>query len=380
MGLNETQSGVLNIVFRIADEKQLLLIDIKDLRAMLNWVSNNAKEYTSLYGNISAPSIGAIQRALLALESQGADKFFGEPAFNIFDLIQTEGGKGVLNILAADKLMMAPKLYSTFLLWLLSELYDQLPETGDMPLPKFVFFFDEAHMLFEDTPKALTEKIELIVRLIRSKGVGVYFITQSPADIPEEVLGQLGNRIQHALRAFTPKDQKVVRAAAETFRANPAFDTADAIKELGTGEALVSFLDQKGAPSIVERVKMMFPLSSIGAILPAQREMIIKQSRLYGMYERNFDRESAYEMITQEDLQRAKREEQLRAENEREKEEIARQKAMEKERRELEKAMGRRPAKTKSAFDKAFGSAATSIGRSIGTQIARGILGAIFKR
>ena len=386
MGLNETQSGVLNIVFRIADEKQLLLIDIKDLRAMLNWVYNNAKEYTTLYGNISAPSIGAIQRALLALESQGADKFFGEPAFNIFDLIQTEGGKGVLNILAADKLMMAPKLYSTFLLWLLSELYDQLPETGDMPLPKFVFFFDEAHMLFEDTPKALTEKIELIVRLIRSKGVGVYFITQSPADIPEEVLGQLGNRIQHALRAFTPKDQKVVRAAAETFRSNPAFDTANAIMELGTGEALVSFLDQKGAPSIVERVKMMFPLGSIGAISAAQRDLLVRQSRLYGIYERNFDRESAYERLSEEELLRARREEQARQQAEQEKLEVQRMKELEneraraaKERRTTDRTTTGRRTSSKSAFDKALGSAATSIGRSVGNQLVRGILGALFK-
>ena len=362
MGLNKTQEGVLNIVFRIADEKQLLLIDIKDLRAMLDWASRNAKEYTSIYGNISGTSIGAIQRALLSLESQGADKFFGEPAFNVFDLIQTEGGKGVLNILAADKLMMAPKLYSTFLLWLLSELYDQLPEAGDLPLPKFVFFFDEAHMLFEDATGALQEKVELVVRLIRSKGVGVYFISQSPADIPVEVLGQLGNRIQHALRAFTPQDQKVVRAASQTFRTNPAFDTEQAILELGTGEALVSFLDEKGAPSVVERAKMLFPMSQIGAITIQQRDTLIKQSRLFGMYERNFDRESAYERITDERLTEQKRaEEELDREYRRD-------------------ASIQRRGSSKSVFDKALGSAATSIGRSVGTQIVRGILGAIFKR
>ncbi len=372
MGLNETQEGVLNIVFRIADEKQLLLIDIKDLRAMLDWASRNAKEYTSVYGNISTSSIGAIQRSLLSLESQGADKFFGEPAFNVFDLIQMEGGKGVLNILAADKLMMAPKLYSTFLLWLLSELYDQLPEVGDLPVPKFVFFFDEAHMLFEDAPKALREKVELVVRLIRSKGVGVYFISQSPVDIPVEILGQLGNRIQHALRAFTPQDQKVVRAAAQTFRTNPAFDTEQAILELGTGEALVSFLDEKGAPSVVERAKMLFPMSQIGMITPQQREILIKQSRLYGMYERNFDRESAYERITDERLQEQKRVEADRLAAERQE--------MELDRDYRRSSSTQRRGNSKSALDKALGSAATSIGRSVGTQIVRGILGAIFKR
>lgn len=366
MGLNETQEGVLNIVFRIADEKQLLLIDIKDLRAMLDWASRNAKEYTSVYGNISTTSIGAIQRALLALESQGADKFFGEPAFNIFDLMQMEGGKGVLNILAADKLMMSPKLYSTFLLWLLSELYDQLPEVGDLPVPKFVFFFDEAHMLFEDAPKALRDKVELVVRLIRSKGVGVYFITQSPADIPVEVLGQLGNRIQHALRAFTPQDQKAVRAAAQTFRTNPAFDTEQAILELGTGEALVSFLDEKGAPSVVERAKMLFPMSQIGAITPQQRETLIRQSRLFGMYERQFDRESAYERITDERLIEKRQEEEARVSQEREYRRTA--------------SSSNRKGSSKTALDKVLGSAATSIGRSVGTQIVRGILGAIFKR
>lgn len=366
MGLNETQEGVLNIVFRIADEKQLLLIDIKDLRAMLDWASRNAKEYTSVYGNISTTSIGAIQRALLALESQGADKFFGEPAFNIFDLMQMEGGKGVLNILAADKLMMSPKLYSTFLLWLLSELYDQLPEVGDLPVPKFVFFFDEAHMLFEDAPKALRDKVELVVRLIRSKGVGVYFITQSPADIPVEVLGQLGNRIQHALRAFTPQDQKAVRAAAQTFRTNPAFDTEQAILELGTGEALVSFLDEKGAPSVVERAKMLFPMSQIGAITPQQRETLIRQSRLFGMYERQFDRESAYERISDERLIEKRQEEEARVSQEREYRRTA--------------SSSNRKGSSKTALDKVLGSAATSIGRSVGTQIVRGILGAIFKR
>jgi len=368
MELNEIQSGVLNIVFRIADEKQLLLIDIKDLRSMLDWVSDNAQEFTTLYGNISAASIGAIQRALLAMESQGADMFFGEPAFNVFDLIQSEGGKGVLNILAADKLMMAPKLYSTFLLWLLSELYDQLPEVGDLPIPKLVFFFDEAHMLFEDAPKSLTDKIEQVVRLVRSKGVGVYFITQSPMDIPNDVLGQLGNRIQHALRAFTPQDQKVVKAAADTFRPNPAFRTDEAILALGTGEALVSFLDEKGSPTVVERAKMLFPLSQIGAITPEQREILIRQSRLYGIYERSYDRESAYEAITEKQLAEKKAAEEVELIKQREAEEIR-----------MERSEGNRST-ARSPWEKAIGSAATSIGRGVGNQIVRGILGAIFKR
>ena len=300
MQLNETQDGVLNIVFRIADERGLLLIDLKDLRSMLDWVSQHAKEYTTKYGNISTPTIGAIQRALLQLENQGADKFFGEPSFDIYDLMQTENGKGVMNVLAADKLMLQPKLYSTFLLWLMSELYSTLPEVGDLPQPKLVFFFDEAHMLFSDTSKALLDKIEQVIRLIRSKGVGIYFITQSPTDIPENILGQLGNRVQHALRAYTPKDQKAVKTAADTFRANPAFKTDEAIMNLETGEALVSFLDEKGAPNMVERAKILFPLSQIGAVTEGQRLDIIKQSRIYGKYDTPIDRESAFEVLMAE--------------------------------------------------------------------------------
>ena len=311
MQLNETQDGVLNIVFRIADERGLLLIDLKDLRSMLDWVSKHAKEYTTKYGNISTATIGAIQRALLQLENQGADKFFGEPSFDIYDLMQTEGGKGVMNVLAADKLMLQPKLYSTFLLWLLSELYTTLPEVGDMELPKLVFFFDEAHMLFTDTSKALLDKIEQVIRLIRSKGVGIYFITQSPTDIPENILGQLGNRVQHALRAYTPKDQKAVKTAADTFRANPAFKTDEAIMNLETGEALVSFLDPKGAPAMVERAKILFPLSQIGAVTEGQRLDIIKQSRIYGKYDTPIDRESAFEVLMAEaDRQLAEQEQQ----------------------------------------------------------------------
>ena len=297
LNLNETQTGILNIVFRIADDKQLLLIDMKDLRSMLDYVVKNASEFTTQYGTITSQSIGAIQRALLTLENQGADKFFGEPAFDILDLLATEGGKGVMNVLAADKLMLQPKLYSTFLLWLMSELYATLPEVGDMPLPKLVFFFDEAHMLFDDTSKAMVDKIEQVVRLIRSKGVGIYFISQSPSDIPDSILGQLGNRVQHALRAYTPKDQKAVKAAAESFRPNPAFKTEDAILSLETGEALVSFLDEKGAPSVVQRAKILFPLSQIGAVSDSQREQIIKQSRIYGKYDKAIDRESAFEVL-----------------------------------------------------------------------------------
>ncbi len=300
MQLNETQDGVLNIVFKIADERGLLLLDLKDLRSMLDWVGKHAKDYSTKYGNITTASIGAIQRALLQLESQGADKFFGEPSFDIYDLMQCEGGKGVMNVLAADKLMLQPKLYSTFLLWLMSELYSTLPEVGDMDLPKLVFFFDEAHMLFDGTSKAMLDKIEQVIRLIRSKGVGIYFITQSPTDIPEVILGQLGNRVQHALRAYTPKDQKAVKTAADTFRPNPSFKTDEAIMNLETGEALVSFLDEKGAPAMVQRAKILFPLSQIGAISEVQREEIIRKSRIYGKYDKAVDRESAFEVLMEE--------------------------------------------------------------------------------
>lgn len=305
LGLNETQDGVLNIVFRIADERGLLILDLKDLRAMLDYVSKNAKEYTTTYGNISTQSVGAIQRALLQLESQGANNFFGEPAFDIMDLLQTDGGKGVMSVLAADKLMMQPKLYSTFLLWLLSELYSTLPEVGDLEKPKLVFFFDEAHMLFEDTQPALVNKIEQVIRLIRSKGVGIYFITQSPTDIPENILGQLGNRVQHALRAYTPKDQKAVKTAADTFRPNPAFKTDEAIMNLETGEALVSLLDEKGAPTMVERAKVLFPLSQIGAITVGQRDELIRRSTVYGKYDKALDRESAFEQLQKMDQEAA---------------------------------------------------------------------------
>ena len=300
LGLNETQDGVLNIVFRIADERGLLILDLKDLRSTLDYVSKHAKEYTTKYGNISTATVGAIQRSLLQLENQGANQFFGEPSFDIHDLLQTEGGKGVMSVLAADRLMMQPKLYSTFLLWLVSELYTTLPEVGDQELPRLVFFFDEAHMLFEDTSKALVDKIEQVIRLIRSKGVGIYFISQLPTDIPDNILGQLGNRVQHALRAYTPRDQKAVKVAAETFRANPAFKTNEAITTLETGEALVSLLDEKGAPGIVQRAKILFPLSQIGALTDSERRDIISRSAIGHKYDQTVDRESAYEILMAE--------------------------------------------------------------------------------
>lgn len=298
LGLNETQDGVLNIVFRIADEQGLLILDLKDLRATLDYVSKHAKEYTTKYGNISSATVGAIQRALLQLENQGANQFFGEPSFDIHDLLQTENGKGIMSVLAADKLMLQPKLYSTFLLWLISELYTTLPEVGDQQAPKLIFFFDEAHMLFQDTSKALVDKIEQVIRLIRSKGVGIYFISQLPTDLPDNILAQLGNRVQHALRAYTPRDQKAVKVAAETFRANPAFKTEEAITTLETGEALVSFLDENGAPGIVQKAKILFPLSQIGAITAADRNDIISRSTIGNKYNTLIDRESAYEILS----------------------------------------------------------------------------------
>lgn len=298
LNLNDTQSGVLQLVFKIADDNGLLLLDLKDLRAMLQYVGENAKEFTTNYGNVSAASIGAIQRGLLSIDEQGGDKFFGEPMLNIADLMQTDAdGRGVINILAAEKLYNAPKLYSTFLLWLLAELFEQLPEIGDPEKPKMVFFFDEAHLLFNDAPQALLEKIEQVVRLIRSKGVGVYFVTQNPLDVPETVLGQLGNRVQHALRAFTPRDQKAVKTAADTMRANPAFDAAAAITELGTGEALISFLDEKGRPNIVERAFVLPPASRLGPLTAPERDALVKASSIYGHYEQVVDRESAYEKL-----------------------------------------------------------------------------------
>ncbi len=297
LGLNDTQEGVLQLVFKIADDNGLLLLDLKDLRAMLQHVGDNAKTFTTEYGNISAASVGAIQRGLLQIEEQGGDKFFGEPMLDINDFMQTEGGKGVINILAADKLMNSPRLYATFLLWMLSELFETLPEVGDLDKPKLVFFFDEAHLLFKDAPSALIERIELVVRLVRSKGVGVFFVTQNPLDVPETVLGQLGNRVQHALRAFTPRDQKAVKSAAETMRANPGLDIATAITELAVGEALISLLDDKARPGITQRVFVLPPGSQIGPITPEQRSKLLQNSLVAGVYEKTVDRESAYEKL-----------------------------------------------------------------------------------
>ncbi|UVH60323.1 DUF853 domain-containing protein [Variovorax paradoxus] len=297
LDVNETQAGVLNLVFKIADDNGLLLLDLKDLRAMLQYVGENSSQFTTQYGNISAASVGAIQRGLLQIETQGGDKFFGEPMLNIADFMQTVGGKGVVNILAADKLMNSPRLYATFLLWMLSELFEQLPEIGDPEQPKLAFFFDEAHLLFNEAPKALVERIELVVRLVRSKGVGVYFVTQNPLDIPDTVLAQLGNRVQHALRAFTPRDQKAVKAAASTMRQKPGLDIETAITELAVGEALVSFLDEKGRPSVTERVFVLPPGSQLGPITPDQRKALIAGSLVAGVYEKTVDRESAYEKL-----------------------------------------------------------------------------------
>ena len=298
LNLNDTQTGVLQLVFKIADDKGLLLIDLKDLRASIQYVGENAKDFTTEYGNVSTASIGAIQRGLLTLEEQGGDIFFGEPMLDINDLMKVdENGRGVINILAAEKLVHSPALYSTFLLWLLAELFEQLPEAGDLDKPKLVFFFDEAHLLFTDAPQALTDKVEQVVRLIRSKGVGVYFVTQNPLDVPEKILGQLGNRVQHALRAFTPRDQKAVQSAAQTMRANPKFDAATAITELGVGEALVSFLDEKGRPSIVERGMIFPPASRLGPLTAAERQAMIQASPFLATYGQTVDRESAYEIL-----------------------------------------------------------------------------------
>lgn len=298
LNLNDTQAGVLNLVFKIADDSGLLLLDLKDLRAMLQHVGNNASDFTTEYGNVSAASVGAIQRGLMQIETQGGDQFFGEPMLNISDFMQTDGaGHGIVNVLAADRLMNSPRLYATFLLWMLSELFEQLPEIGDPEKPKMVFFFDEAHLLFTDAPKALIERIELVVRLVRSKGVGVYFVTQNPLDIPDSVLAQLGNRVQHALRAYTPRDQKAVKATAQTMRQKPGLDIETAITELAVGEALVSLLDAKGRPSMTERVYVLPPGSQLGPITLQQRQALLQNSLVAGVYEKEVDRESAYEKL-----------------------------------------------------------------------------------
>ena len=382
LDLNETQTGVLNIVFRIADERGLLLIDIKDLRSMLNYVSEHHKEYTTKYGMMTSASIGAIQRALLSLEDQGGNIFFAEPSFDIFDLLANEGGRGVMSVLAADKLMLNPKLYSTFLLWLLSDLYAQLPEVGDMELPRLVFFFDEAHMLFTDTSKALIEKIEQVIRLIRSKGVGVYFVTQYPTDLPESILGQLGNRVQHALRAYTPKDQKAVKVSADTFRPNPKFDTSEAITQLGTGEALVSFLDEKGIPGMVQRAKILFPLSQIGAISSSEREMIINRSRIFGKYDKMIDRESAFEILLAESeaAERAAQAAAAQAEAERRAIEASRQSERTPTRGEKAAKVTKKSSKGNKSLGKVVAgalvtSATAAVGSAVGKEVKKAVKG-----
>ncbi|WP_428624654.1 helicase HerA-like domain-containing protein [Sedimenticola sp.] len=364
LNLNDTQQGVLALVFRVADENGWLLLDIKDLRAILQFVAENAAEFRTLYGNVSAASVGAIQRRLISLEDQGGTQLFGEPALNLADLLQTdENGLGIINILAADQLMNAPQLYSTFLFWLLSELFEQLPEVGDREKPKLVLFFDEAHLMFDDAPEALLDKIEQVVRLIRSKGVGVYFVTQNPLDIPDTVLGQLGNRIQHALRAYTAKDQKALRAAAQTFRDNPALDTEQVISELGLGEALVSTLDAKGRPQIVERTLIRPPESQIGPIAKPLRQTLMAGSLVAGIYEQAIDRRSAQEILTERAAKQA--EEQKAAEVEQ-----ARQKELDK----AQKSSGRGRQTVMESF---FKSAARAVGSTIGRQIIRGVLGSI---
>lgn len=387
LNLNDTQEGVLSAVFRVADDQGLLLIDFKDLKAMLTYVSENAAELKAEYGNLSPASLGAIQRNLLALGDQGGEQFFGEPSLNILDFIQTDtNGHGYINILAADKLMNTPKLYATFLLWMMSELFEQLPEVGDMDKPKLVFFFDEAHLLFDNASPALQQKIEQVVRLIRSKGVGIYFITQNPLDLPESVLGQLGNRIQHALRAFTPKDQKAVKTAADTFRANPEFKVDQAITELAVGEALISCLDEQGTPQIVERGWVMPPYSSFTPISPEEHQVIISQSIVAGVYDQAVDRDSAYEMLQKKVLQQSQQKEadDLAQQQSKEQEALAKQQAKEQERfareqqKAAEKAQRDREKLTQDIVGTFAKSAARSLGGSTGQKIVRGLLGSLF--
>ena len=367
LSLNDTQSAVLSIIFKVAKDESLELIDLKDLQKILEYVGNNSNSFTTNYGNISTASIGAIQRGLLQLEQEGADHFFGEPSLNLDDLIQTNGNKGIINILAADKLMNSPKVYSTFLLWMMTKLFDVLPEVGDPEKPKLVFFFDEAHLLFSDAPKALVDKVEQVVRLIRSKGVGVYFVTQSPADIPDSVLAQLGNRIQHALRAYTPKDQKALKVAAQSFRANPAFDTEKAISELETGEALVSFLDEKGAPQPVERAFVLPPEGQIGPIAIEERKYIIEASLLYRHYGEAIDRESAYEILTGR-LTAVQQEKESAAQTK------ADEKAL-KEQEKLQKAQEKADQQASKQRTKFWGSLATTLLIPVVREVAKSLFG-----
>jgi uncharacterized protein len=365
--LNDTQEGVLNVAFKVADDDGLLLLDLKDLQQMLQYVNERASEFTVKYGNVSAASIGAIQRGLLQLEQQGGHEFFGEPAVRLEDFMQTLGGKGVINILAADQLINSPKLYSTFLLWLLSELFEMLPEAGDLEKPKLVFFFDEAHLLFSDAPRALVEKIEQVVRLIRSKGVGVYFVTQSPADIPDKVLAQLGNRVQHALRAYTPKEQEAVKVAAKSFRENPEVDTVKTISELGVGEVLISTLDEKGVPTMVDRAFVVPPASQIGPITFEERQRLVNSSLVAGIYENAVDRESAFEILEQRAAEKMEQEAAAKEEA-----------AAAKEAAEAERAARTTARRGDSPVDAFIKSASRSAGTAIGGRIMRGVLGGIF--
>ncbi len=382
LNLNDVQSGVLTIVFRVADDTGLHLLDFKDLRALAQYAGEHADEFETDYGRISPASIGTIQRNLLALEDQGADRFFGEPALGLDDLMQTDGaGRGIINILAADKLMMSPRAYSTFLLWLMAELFERLPEVGDRDKPRLVFFFDEAHLLFTDAPQVLLEKIEQVVRLIRSKGVGIYFVTQNPLDVPDVVLGQLGNRVQHALRAFTPRDQKAVRAAAETFRQNPKIDVETVITQLGTGEALVSFLDEKGQPGVVERALVLPPWSRIGPITPPERQAAIQGSVVYGHYEKAVDRDSAYEMLKAR-AERAAAEAQAQAEAQARAAQAPygypSPPAPRRGQAGYPPAPRRAPGRSKDTLMEAMAkSAARSVGSQLGRSILRGVLGSI---
>lgn len=383
LNLNETQEGVLSAVFRIADDQGLLLIDFKDLKAILSYVSENAAALKTEYGNLSPASLGAIQRNLLALGDQGGDRFFGEPSLDIMDFIQTDSnGQGYINLLAADKLINTPKLYATFLLWMLSELFEKLPEVGDMDKPKLVFFFDEAHLLFNNTSPALQEKIQQVVRLIRSKGVGIYFITQSPLDIPEDVLGQLGNRVQHALRAFTPKDQKAVKTAADTFRANPEFKVDEAITELAVGEALISCLDVQGTPQVVERGMVMPPYSSFSPITLDERKALMTQSIVAGVYEAEVDRDSAYEILQRKVAESTQQQAAIKAAAEQEKQQqiIEKQqaKAQQQQEKEEAKAAAARAKMTQDVLGTFAKSAARSLGGSTGQKIVRGLLGSLF--
>ena len=376
LGLNDTQTGILRIVFRIADERGLMLIDLKDLRAMVQYVGDNAREFKLTYGNIAPQSVGAIQRSLLALEDEGGSIFFGEPDLKLDDWIDwDEDGRGIMNILECQELAQRPLLYATFLLWMLSEIYEMLPEAGDLDKPKLAFFFDEAHLLFNDAPKALIEKVEQVVRLIRSKGVSVWFITQVPTDIPDAVLGQIGNRVQHALRAYTPRDQKALRAAAESFRANPNFDTETALQELAVGEALVSVLDAKGTPTVVQRAGILPPHSSMNAVEPFVIQSNIEDNPLRSKYLKAVDEESAYEVLTAEaeEAQKAAEEEAQR------KEEEAKREKEEKEREKEEKAREKERAarKKNNPLNKVLSSAASTVGREVGRQLVRGILGSL---